>query len=456
MASLGGVLFGFGFGVISGALPFLKQCWGGLTAIQLELITYSGLVGSVLGALTTGRLSDRIGRRTLIIAASIIFAIGSMLSGASSSATFLILSRIVVGLAVGIASFITPLYISEISPSKHRGALVTVFQLMITIGIFISYFADLALANEANPFSWRSMFYLGVIPSIILFTGMLILPETPRFLISTGRISEGRILLQIIEKEDSISKTVNQIQKESQLESKWSILFKPPVLYPLLIAIGIMFFQQFIGINTIIFYIPGLFLFGESAGSQNAILATAIIAALNVIATLIAIFTVDKIGRRKLYFIGLTGILVSLIVLSLLFKFYFLFGSAFPALIIISVMAYIIFFAASMGPLAWLIISEIFPLKLRGLGMSIGSVANWLFNTIITVTFVRLTWFFNKQSVHSGSENNSDPNLATWFLIYAIVAALGLWWGYKYLPETNGKTLEDIDEEFSELKNTNN
>ena len=195
IASTGGLLFGFDTGVISGALPFLKESWD-LTTGQQEIVTTAVLVGAVLGALGSGRITDIVGRKKVILVTSIIFALGSILTGAASSMWFLAASRVILGIAIGISSFAVPLYISEISPVKARGALVSSFQLMITIGIVASYFSDLYFADEANPFSWRWMFYVGVFPAIILFIGMFFLPETPRFLIGKGKDDEGKKVLK--------------------------------------------------------------------------------------------------------------------------------------------------------------------------------------------------------------------------------------------------------------------
>ena len=213
IASTGGLLFGFDTGVISGALPFLRESWD-LTSNQQEIITTAVLVGAVLGALGSGRITDIVGRKKVIIATSLIFAVGSLLTGAAPSMMFLAISRVILGIAIGISSFAVPLYISEISPAKYRGALVSSFQLMITIGIVASYFSDLAFADELNPFSWRWMFYVGVFPAIILFVGMLFVPETPRFLISKGRDEEGRKVLEKIEDPELVDAAVAQIKEE--------------------------------------------------------------------------------------------------------------------------------------------------------------------------------------------------------------------------------------------------
>lgn len=453
IASLGGFLFGFGTGVISGALPFLKQCWGGLSASELEWITTSGLIGAVIGALVTGKLTDNYGRKYMLISAAIIFAIGSALSGAATSAAFLTVGRAILGISVGMASFITPLYISETSPANHRGTLVAAFQLMITIGIFASYTADLALADELNPFSWRWMFYIGIFPAIVLFLGMLFLPESPRYLLRMCKTEEGREILERVGLAENIEDTVNAItcaaERDRGEHFKWRDLFKAPFRYAMVIAIGIMFFQQFVGINTVIYYIPGLFLFSDTSSSSAAIVAMTSIAAVNMLATIFIMFVIDKIGRRKLFVIGLAGMFVSLITLASLFKYYYIFGSSFQVITIFSVFLYVIFFAISIGPLAWILISEIFPLNLRGVGMSIGALANWLFNSAVTFLFIRFTSFFGSNNAASAS---NDPNLSMWFLIYALVALVGIIWGWKYIPETRNVSLEQIEDHWESEK----
>jgi SP family galactose:H+ symporter-like MFS transporter len=213
VASTGGLLFGFDTGVISGALPFLKASWN-LTSGQQEWITTAALIGAILGALSSGRLTDIFGRKKIILITSIIFALGSILTGAATSATFLAVARIILGIAIGISSFTVPLYIAEISPTKIRGAMVSSFQLMITIGIVASYFSDLAIADESNPFSWRWMFYVGVFPAIILFVGMIFLPETPRFLFSIGKEKKGTKVMKMVEYPELVDSSIAKIKEE--------------------------------------------------------------------------------------------------------------------------------------------------------------------------------------------------------------------------------------------------
>lgn len=465
IASTGGLLFGFDTGVISGALPFLKQSWD-LTTNEQEIITTAVLVGAVLGALGSGRITDIVGRKKVILATSLIFAAGSILTGAASSMMFLAASRIILGIAIGISSFAVPLYIAEISPTKMRGALVSSFQLMITIGIVVSYFSDLAFADESNPFSWRWMFYVGVFPAAVLFIGMLFLPETPRFLIGKGKEEEGRKVLEMVEDPALVDSAVAKIKEEINIDDKsigYTELFSKTWRIPLFIAIGIMFIQQFVGINTVIYYAPTIFLIAGFEGARAAIIATISVGLINVGATIVAMFLIDKIGRRKLYFIGLVGMMIALTALGGFFFFKDMLGDNLKWVTVGTVLIYIAFFAISLGPLGWLIISEIFPLKIRGVGMSVGALSNWFFNGIVAFTFLKLAWLFTgegmeitKTVIEDGKEViKHDPNPAGAFLLYACVAVLGIFWGLKYIPETKGVSLEKIEEHWRAGKSPN-
>jgi MFS transporter, SP family, galactose:H+ symporter len=459
IASTGGLLFGFDTGVISGALPFLKASWN-LTTGQQEWITTAALIGAVSGAISSGRLTDIFGRKMVIIAAAIIFAAGALLTGAASSPGFLAASRIVIGIAIGVSSFTVPLYIAEISPTKSRGAFVSSFQLMITIGIVASYFSDLALSDESNPFSWRWMFYVGVFPAIILLTGMIFLPESPRFLIGKGKEEGGRKVLQMVEEPDlvevAIKKIKDDIKKDVENNVNWKEIFKPWLRPAITIAIFIMFFQQFVGINTVIYYAPTIFIIAGFAGAKAAIAATVSVGILNVLTTILSMFLIDKIGRRKLYFFGLVGMSMSLLALGTFFLFKDSLGESLKFIVVGSVLVYIFFFAISLGPLGWLIISEVFPLRVRGLGMSIGSLSNWFFNAIVTFTFLKLAWLFTTPGMEiinkTAEGSTTDPNPAGAFFVYAIVAILGIIWGIRYIPETKGISLEEIEDHWRQGK----
>ena len=440
IAATGGLLFGFDTGVISGALNFLRDGWD-LTTGQLEIVTTAVLVGAVVGAASSGRMTDILGRKKVIIFTAVIFAVGAIGTGLAPSISFLIAGRIVIGVAIGIASFTVPLYISEISPTRNRGALVTLNQLMITIGILASYISDYLIADDANLESWRWMFLVGFFPALILFIGMFFLPQTPRWLISMGRNEEGLNVLRKVEDPDLVDESFNKMKEEMELNSKskvpWNEIFKPWLRTAMFIGIGIMFFQQFTGINTIIYYSPVIFKMAGFVSNTDSILPAVIVGAVNVLFTVVSIALLDRVGRRPIFFVGLTGMTVALVALGLSFFFQDALGDSLKVFTVASMLLYIMFFALSLGPLGWLIISEIYPLKIRGVGMSIGSLSNWLFNGVVAFTFLKLV-------------NALSPAGAFW--LYAAVGIVGIAWGYHYIPETKGHTLEKIEEHWRKGK----
>jgi MFS transporter, SP family, galactose:H+ symporter len=327
--------------------------------------------------------------------------------------------------------------------------LVSTFQLMITIGVLVSFLTDLYFADEADMNCWRPMFYVGVIPAIILFVGMIFMPESPRWLLTKNKEIESRKILNKIEGEAQAELTINLIKEEAAKDisdkSAWKSLFESKNATPLFIAIGIMFFQQFVGINTVIYYSPKIFLMAGFDSTISAIWASVGIGFVNVIFSLVSIYFIDRLGRRKLYFIGLTGIASTMLLLSLAFIYINILGVFGQWLLVLLVFAYVAFFAISIGPLGWLIISEIFPQKIRGLGTSIGALSVWIFNSIVTFTFFKIVHLLSIPAVNnpSGIENTANPAGA--FLFYGGIAVLAIIWGYFYVPETKGVPLEIIE-----------
>ena len=294
------------------------------------------------------------------------------------------------------------------------------------------------------------MFYVGVIPAIVLFVGMLYMPETPRWLMSRGRESEGLAVLSRIESPESRDESFEAIKREvvksREEKAGYRELFKPWLRNAVIICIGIMFFQQFVGINTVIYYSPKIFLMAGFDGTVSAIWASVGVGAVNLLFTIVSVYFVDRLGRRKLFFTGLTGITVSLILLGICFAFSASLGDAGKWLSVTLVFFYVAFFAISIGPLGWLIISEVFPQKLRGLGSSIGSLSVWFFNSIVSFTFFKIVHAFtiSGTEIYVEGENLGNPAGAFWF--YAVVALAALIWGYFYVPETKGISLEKIEE----------
>ncbi len=459
VAATGGLLFGFDTGVISGAIPFFQKAFG-ITDNWIEIITTAGLVGAVIGAMFSGRIADIVGRKKVILTSAIIFAIGALWSGISTGPMMLVCARFFLGIAIGVSSFAVPLYIAEISPTKSRGTLVSMFQLLITIGILVSYLSDSAFAvpdgDPAFTTCWRPMFYVGVIPAAIMFIGMIFLPETPRWLISKGFDVKCREVLEKVEEpalvEEVISKMKADIEADKNNKVSWTDIFKKWLRIPLIIAIGIMFVQQFTGINTIIYYSPKIFLMSGYADAQAAVWASVSVGIVNVAFTILSLFMIDRLGRRKLYFIGLTGIVVALIAMGTCFALQSTLGDSIKWLTVSLVWVYIAFFAISLGPLGWLIISEVFPLSVRGIGSSIGALSNWLFNGVVAFTFFKIV----KGLTMPGSEiilkGEDLGNPAGAFYLYALVGILGLIWGFFFIPETKNVTLEKIEEHWRQGK----
>ena len=445
VAATGGLLFGFDTGVISGAIPFMKLDFK-LDDSQVENITTLGLIGAVVGALVSGWVSDKAGRKNVILVSAIVFLTGALWCGFATSIASLLAARFYLGLAIGIASFATPLYIAEISPAKIRGTLVSMFQLLITVGLLAAFLSDSFFADNKNVSSWRPMFYVGVVPALILLIGMFFLPESPRWLLSKGREEESRHIMEKTEDPSVLESEMARLKKDileaSQQMSFGETFRQKWMVYPLMLAICIMLFQQAVGINTIIYYGPSIFLKAGFEGNEAAIMASVSVGVINVIFTILSLFVIDKLGRRKLYFLGMGGIFVSLLLIAGCFAYLPHLGDFGRYAIVGAMLLYIAFFAVSMGPLAWVLITEVFPMKVRGVGSSIGSLSNWLFNSIVVWTFFKVIKGFTSLL---GSE---DMGTAGAFCSFALVAAIGLVWGIKFLPETKGMSLEDIEKHW--------
>jgi sugar porter (SP) family MFS transporter len=449
IAAMGGLLFGFDTGVISGAIPFFQQDFN-IDNSAVEIITSAGLVGAILSAAFSGKLTDRIGRKKIILASAVIFLVGALWSGIAPDVWNLVIARLFLGVAIGVSSYTVPLYLAEISPAKKRGSLVSLFQLMITVGILVSYLTDLFFADEGNLACWRPMFYMGAIPAIILLTGILFMPETPRWLFSKGRSEESLKILKRIEGEDNAQVSIDQMQEElihanKNEQSGWKELRKAWLRTPVIIAVGIMFFSQFVGINTVIYYSPKIFLMAGFDNAIAAIWASVGIGVVNLLFTFISIYSVDRLGRRKLYFLGMTGMAVSLLLLGLCFAFHSQLSAGYQWTYIVCMFCYTAFFSMSIGPLSWLIISEVFPQKVRAVGASLGSLSVWFFNALVTFSFFKIVKLLTVSGteITLKGENMGNPAGAFWF--YGLIALFGIIWGIRFIPETKGVSLEKIE-----------
>lgn len=425
VASLGGFLFGYNIAVISGALIFIAQEYG-LSAAGEGFLVSILLIGAIAGASFAGFLADRWGRRSTILLTALIFILGAWLAAAAPNLNALLLGRFICGLAVGLTSMVTPLYLAEIAPPHTRGAFVSIHQLAITVGILAAYILNYVFSESAL---WRWMIGLAVIPSAFQFVAMLFLPETPSWLIEHRKTEQAVRVFSRIRKDREWERDIEEMKNLAPLDRKikWSTLLKPEMRFVLAIGVFVSLFQQITGINTVIYYAPKIFQIAGFPSVSSAILATVGIGVINVIATLIAVWLLDRIGRRKLLLIGVCGMVISLLVLSAAFITQ---SQAIDLIAIISLMAYVSFFAIGLGAVTWVLISEIYPLRMRGRAMSIAGFVNWISNYLVALTFLDLIEYLGSGGV---------------FLIYAAFGIAAIWFFYRYVPETKGKSLETIE-----------
>ena len=429
VASLGGLLSGYDTGVISGALLFINETWDLSISLQ-GLVVSSVLIGAVIGAATNGVLADVFGRKKIIMATAIIFILGSILCGFAPNVYVLIISRIFVGLAVGIVNFVIPLYLSEIAPKAVRGTLVSLYQWAITAGILFSYAINSVFANSV--FSWRWMLLAGVLPGLVLLIGMSFMSDTPRWLISKNKDEEAKKVLRKIEPdvdtENEIKEIKHTLKLNENLDRKFK--FKKWMIMPFVVGVGIMFAQICTGINTIIYYAPTIFKIAGFDSNSNAIYATTGIGVVNFLMTIVAVFFTDKLGRKPLLYFGLTGVMLSLAALGCAFAYQEVLGAGLKIIAVGSLVTYIICFAMSLGPIGWILVSEVFPLKIRGIAMSICTVANFAFNFFVVGSFPVL--------IHKIGG-------AYTFWGFAAVSLLCILFVYFFVPETKGISLEQIE-----------
>jgi sugar porter (SP) family MFS transporter len=427
-AGLGGLLFGYDTGVISGAELFFKNDFS-LSVFALEVIVSGVLAGAAVGALLGGRLADIFGRRTLLILTAFIFAAGAILCAAAMSPAILIVGRIIVGFGIGLSSSAVPVYISEVSPADARGWTVSLFQLAITLGILLAYIVDYAFASIQG---WRWMFGLAVVPAAIFAFGMFFLPESPRWLAKRGRHDEARAILSRIRDTDDVDSELQEIARSldrAEEHGHWRDMLSARIRPALIVGIGLAVFQQVTGINTVIYYAPIIVQSAGISSASGAILTTAGIGIVNVLMTIVSMWLIDRIGRRPLLLTGIAGMIVTLGVLG------WAFHSASPTgalswIAVISIMVYVASFAISLGPIFWLLISEIYPLKVRSSTEGVAATFNWGANLLVSLTFLTLL---------------QEIGATRTFWLYGFFA-IGAWFfSYYLVPETKGRTLEEIE-----------
>lgn len=436
VCSFGGLLFGYDTGIISGALLFIRNDFA-LNSFLQGVVVSSLLVGAMVGAIVCGRLADVLGRRRLSLVAAVIFGFGAIGAAFSPDYVVLIVFRLVLGLGVGLASVVVPLYISEISPSQVRGSLTSLNQVMITAGILLAYVTAFAL----SPFqAWRWMLGLAIVPAILLFGGMYAMPESPRWLVVKGRVDQAREVLgrsrsdQVADQEiQEIQQTQRRRERESRGQpTGWGALLQKWIRPALIAGVGLAAFQQFIGINTIIYYAPTTFSqigFGNSA----AVLAPIAIGVVNFLFTFVALRLIDRVGRKPLLLGGNVGMVLAMGISGLVLLFTGSSGTVVGIVTLACLAVYIAFFAATWGPVMWAMLPELFPSNVRGAADGVATMANWGSNFIVSLFFPVLLTSIGEGPV---------------FLLFAVIGILAFVFVQRRVPETKGKSLEQIEAEL--------
>jgi sugar porter (SP) family MFS transporter len=434
--ALGGILWGYDTGVISGAMLYIKNDIQ-LSPLVQGMVVSGLLAGAMLGAGLAGKLADSWGRRRLILGAGTVFTFGTLGAALSSTAALLVGFRFVMGVAVGIASVVVPMYLSELAPKEIRGKLTSLMQLLVTVGIFVAYLTDYALSGSG---AWRWMIGLGVVPAVLLMVGIYTQPESPRWLVvNKGSADEAEQVLislrgdeqeaaaELAEIEESAAKEADQAEP-LRLRALTGGRLRPIFVVGLLLV----FFQNFVGINTIIYYAPTL-LTNVGFVASGAILANVGIGAVNMLMTLPAMRLIDVAGRRPLLLYGALGMCAAMILLAAVNLAGLSKGPVLLGITLVGITLYVASFSISWGPVQWVALPELFPLRVRAAAVGVCVIFNWLFNLIVALVFPSLLDRF-------GAGAN--------FLFFALMTALAFLFVTKLMPETKGRSLEAIEREL--------
>lgn len=423
-AALGGLLFGFDVAIITGAGPFLTRQFE-LSDISLGWAFSSLLFGCVLGSFFAGRFTDRLGRKRMLVWVAVLFALTSVATALAPSFTFFICARFLGGIAVGGASLLSPMYVSEVSPPSIRGRLGTFYQLSIISGILVSYCINYLLRNT-GPDNWRWMFLTGIVPSLLFLVLISLAPETPRFLVRIGKTREAFLLLERIENEETARKEVAAITEAlREVHPGYKSLLRPGVRRALAVSACLAVLVHFSGINTIIDYAPAIFL---SAGFKidGALVSTFIVGINNVIFTTVAFGVIDRYGRKPLYITGSLGMalaLTGLLAAALAGHFH-------GVLVLALILLYLAFFASCVGPVFWTLVPEIFPSDVRGAAMTVPVLLQWVANAVVVLLFPYAFHVLGK------------PVTLGFLALMSLAQAAFTW---RFVPETKNKPLEEIE-----------
>lgn len=430
VSALGGLLFGFDTAVVSGAVGFMEDRFD-LSKLQVGWAVSSLIIGCIVGAAMSGILGDRFGRKKVLIAAAILFIVSSIGSAIPDTFSAFIVARIIGGIGIGITSTLCPLYNAEIAPAKYRGRLVALNQLAIVTGIFLTYFVNLWISRSGDEAwgiasAWRWMFGVGAIPGLLFMILLFFVPESPRWLIKQGRAAAALPILLRIHGEELAKKEVIDIKHSFEQESG-SIrqLISPGLRIALIVGVGLAVLQQVTGINAVMYYAPEIFK-ATGAGTNASLIQTILVGFINLLFTLVALWLIDKVGRKALLLVGSASMSICLIVIGIAFQT----GHAAGPLVLIFILLYVASFAISLGPVVWVIMSEIFPNRIRGKATAIAAMALWAADYLVSQSFPPML---------------SSTGPAATFWIYGGMALLAFLFTWRVVPETKGKSLEEIE-----------
>lgn len=443
ISALGGLLFGYDTGVINGAQFYLSKYFE-LSAALKGWVVGSALLGCFIGAIIAGNLSIKIGRKKSLIISAILFAISAFGSGLPSifpeTVTMLVVFRIIGGLGIGIASMNAPMYIAEIAPSSIRGKMVTYYQLAIVIGFFsvflVTYFIGNNLTQDQSiEFGWRRMFWSELIPSILFLVLLFFVPRSPRWLCLKGKNEEAIEVLNKLQDEKSAQVDYKEIQaslhNETETDSKVNY-FSKLILGIIIIGTTFSVLQQFTGINAVLYYGADIFEKALGFGQEDVLLQQILLAFINVVFTFVAMFTVDKFGRKPLIYIGCIGMIIGFLLLGVTLQ-----QQNVGILSLLGILIFIASFSLSMGPVVWVLLSEMFPNKIRSVAMSIAIAAQWAANYLVSQSFPMI--------VGSEINNNDYWNGSLPYFIFIFFISVIIIVTYKFVPETKGKSLEQLE-----------
>lgn len=439
--AFGGILFGYDIGVMTGALPFLQTDWN-LTgnASVIGWITSSLMLGAIFGGALAGQLSDRLGRRRMILMSAVVFAVFALASAfvpSHGGAIFLILMRVFLGLGVGAASALVPAFMSEMAPAKVRGRLSGINQVMIVSGMLISYIVDYFLQGLPTGISWRMMIGMAAVPAVILFFGVLRLPESPRFLVKQGKFAEARQVLSWIRPADQVEQELRDIQETASVEQKaasttnWGSLLTGRYRYLVIAGIGVAAFQQFQGANAIFYYIPLIVQSATGKAATSALMWPIIQGVILVLGSLFFLVIADRFNRRTLLTVGGTIMGLSFLLPAILNMFAPSLMKTQPMLLVVFLSIYVALYSCTWAPLTWVIVGEVFPLAIRGRASGLASSFNWIGSFMVGLLFPIMTAAMSQAAV---------------FGIFGIICLLGVLFVRTQVPETRGHTLEEIEQ----------